>query len=46
MKIKYADAGRRPENKMRDKYRFVLLMRASNFRSVTKTISIPKDLGH
>jgi hypothetical protein len=31
---------------MRDNYWFILLVRASHFRSVSKTISIPEDLGH
>jgi hypothetical protein len=32
---------------MRDNYRLILLTRASHFiRSMSKTISIPKDLGH
>jgi hypothetical protein len=31
---------------MRDNYRFILLARASYFRSVSKAISIPEDLGH
>jgi hypothetical protein len=35
----------RAENDMRDNYRFILLMRASHFRYVSKTISIPEDLG-
>jgi hypothetical protein len=30
---------------MLDNYRFILPMRASHFRSVSKTISTPKDLG-
>jgi hypothetical protein len=34
------------KNKMRDNYRFILPVRASHFRSVGKTISIPKYLGH
>jgi hypothetical protein len=33
------------ENKMRDNYRFILPVRASHFMSVSKTISIPEDLG-
>jgi hypothetical protein len=32
--------------KMRDNYQFILLVRASYFRSVSKTVSIPEDLGH
>jgi hypothetical protein len=35
----------RAENDMRDNYRFILLMRVSHFRYVSKTISIPEDLG-
>jgi hypothetical protein len=31
---------------MRDNYRFILPVRASHFRFVSKTVSIPKDLGH
>jgi hypothetical protein len=31
---------------MRDNYRFILLVRESHFRSMSKTVSIPKDLGH
>jgi hypothetical protein len=30
---------------MRDNYRFILPVRASHFRSMSKTISIPEDLG-
>jgi hypothetical protein len=45
MKIRYANGGRRAENEMGDNYRFILLMRASHFRSVSKTVSIPNDLG-
>jgi hypothetical protein len=33
------------ENEMRDNYRFILPVRASHFRSVSKTVSIPEDLG-
>jgi hypothetical protein len=32
-------------NKIRDNYRFIFPVRASHFRSVGKTVSIPKDLG-
>jgi hypothetical protein len=46
IKIKYANGGRRVENKMLDNYRFILPVRASHFRSVSKSISIPEDLGH
>jgi hypothetical protein len=31
---------------MRDNYQFILSVRASHFRYVSKTISIPKDLVH
>jgi hypothetical protein len=31
---------------MRDNYQFSLPVRASHFRSVSKTISIPEDSGH
>jgi hypothetical protein len=31
---------------MRDNYRFILPVRASHFRSVSKTVSINEDLGH
>jgi hypothetical protein len=34
------------ENEMRDNYRFILLVRASYFRSMSRTISILEDLGH
>jgi hypothetical protein len=34
------------ENEMRDNYRFILPVRASHYRYVSKTISIPEDLGH
>jgi hypothetical protein len=37
---------RTAENEMRDNYRFILPVRASHFRSVSKTVSIPEDLGH
>jgi hypothetical protein len=39
IKIKYANGGRR------DNYQFILPVRASHFRSVSKTVSIPEDLG-
>jgi hypothetical protein len=45
-KIKYANNGTRAENEMRGNYRFILPVRASHFRSVSKTVSIPEDLGH
>jgi hypothetical protein len=32
------------KNEMRDNYRFILPVRASHFRSVSKTVSIPEDL--
>jgi hypothetical protein len=31
---------------MRDNYQFILSARASHFRSMSKTVSIPKNLGH
>jgi hypothetical protein len=38
--------GRRwAKNDMRDNYLFILPVRASHFRSVSKTVSAPKDLG-
>jgi hypothetical protein len=45
-KIEYANGQRRAENEMRDNYWFILLVRESHFRSVSKTVFIPKDLGH
>jgi hypothetical protein len=45
-KNQICNGGRRTENGMRDNYRFILTVRASNFRSVSKIVSIPKDLGH
>jgi hypothetical protein len=44
-KNQICNGGRRTKNGMRDNYRFILLARASHFRSMSKTISIPKDLG-
>jgi hypothetical protein len=44
IKIKYANGGRRVENKIWDNYRFILPARASHFRSVSKTLSISEDL--
>jgi hypothetical protein len=44
-KIKYTNSGGMVENGMQDNYRFILPMGASHFRSVSKTVSIPKDLG-
>jgi hypothetical protein len=41
-----ANGGRRAKKETRDNKRFILLVRASHFRSVSKTVSIPKDLGH
>jgi hypothetical protein len=46
IKIKYANSGRKAENKMRGNYRFIPPARASHFRSVSNTIFIPEDLGH
>jgi hypothetical protein len=37
---------RRAENEMRDNYRIILPVRASHFRYVSKTVSIPDDLDH
>jgi hypothetical protein len=45
-KNQICNGGRRAENEMQDNYRFILPVKASHFRSVSKTISIPKDLGH
>jgi hypothetical protein len=45
IKIKYANGGRRVENKIWDNYRFIVPARASHFRSKSKTVSIPEDLG-
>jgi hypothetical protein len=45
-KNQICNVGRRAENEMRDNYRFILLGRAPHFRSVSKTLSIPKDLDH
>jgi hypothetical protein len=39
------NGGRRPNNEMRDNQQFIFPVRASHFRSVSKTVSIPKDLG-
>jgi hypothetical protein len=38
------NGGRRAENEMRNNYRFILPARASHFRSMSKTVSIPEDL--
>jgi hypothetical protein len=45
-KIKLCSGGRTAENGIRDNYRFILSVRASHFRFVSKTTSIPEDLGH
>jgi hypothetical protein len=45
-KIKYVNGGRGAENEMGDNYRFILPTIASHFRSVSKTVFIPEDLGH
>jgi hypothetical protein len=45
-KNQISNGGRRAENGMRDNYRFFLPARASHFRSVSQTISVPEDLGH
>jgi hypothetical protein len=45
-KTQICNGGRRAENEIRDKYRYILVARASHLRSVSKTVSIPKDLGH
>jgi putative transposon-encoded protein len=45
-KNQICNGGRRAENEMWDNYRFILPARESHFRSVSKTVSIPKDLGH
>jgi hypothetical protein len=42
---KDANGGRRVKNKIRDNYQLILPARPSHFRSVSKTISIPEDLG-
>jgi hypothetical protein len=44
-KNQICNGGRRAENEIRDNYRFILPMRASHFRSMSKTVSIPEDLG-
>jgi hypothetical protein len=44
-KNQICNSGRRAGKRMRDNYRFILLVRVSHFRSVSKTVSIPKDLG-
>jgi hypothetical protein len=45
-KNQLCNGGRREENEMWDNYRFILQVRASHLRSVSKTISIPEDLSH
>jgi hypothetical protein len=45
-KNQICNGGREAESGMRDNYRFNFPVRASHFRSVSKTISIPEDLGH
>jgi hypothetical protein len=45
-KNQICNGGRRAENEMRDNYQFILPVRASHFRSMSKTITIPEDLGH
>jgi hypothetical protein len=45
-KNQICNGGRRAENEMRDNYRFIFPVRASHFMSVSKSISIPKNLGH
>jgi hypothetical protein len=40
-----ANGGKNAKNEMWDNYRFILPGRASHFRYVSKTVSIPKDLG-
>jgi hypothetical protein len=45
-KNQICNSGRKAENEMCDTYRFILLVRATYFRSVSKTVSIAKDLGH
>jgi hypothetical protein len=44
-KNEICNGARRAENGMRDNYRFILPVIASHFRSVSKTASIPEDLG-
>jgi hypothetical protein len=45
-KNQICNGGRRVENGMQDNYRFILSVRVSHFRSVSKTVSIPEYLGH
>jgi hypothetical protein len=44
-KNQICNGGRRAKNKIRDNYRFSLPVRALYFRSLSKTVSIPEDLG-
>jgi hypothetical protein len=41
-----ANVRRRAQKETRDNYQFILLERASHFRSVSKTVSIPEDSSH
>jgi hypothetical protein len=41
-----ANGGRRVKKEIWDNYRFILPVRVSHFRSVSKIASIPEDLGH
>jgi hypothetical protein len=45
-KNEICNGGIRAENEMRDNYKFILPVRASHFRSMSKTISIPGDSCH
>jgi hypothetical protein len=38
------NGGRRAENKILDNYQFILPVRESHFRSVSKTVFIPEDI--
>jgi hypothetical protein len=44
-KNQICNGGRRAKNEMRDNSRFILPVRASHFRFVSKNVSIPEDLG-
>jgi hypothetical protein len=44
-KNEICNGGRWTENEMRDNYRFILMARALHFTSMSKAISITKDLG-
>jgi hypothetical protein len=46
IKIKYENGGRRAENEIWDNYRFIFPVRASHFRSMSKTVSVPEDLSY